>query len=216
MKNINVALFEDNKLIREAWQIILESTDGFRCCGVFANCNNLENDIFLSNPQVVLMDIEMPGRSGIEATRMIKELFPQVRVLIQTVFNDNDKIFNALCAGASGYILKSDSPEKQLNALLEVYNGGAPMSPGIAQKVMNFFVQKNVMLVPPEATDYDLSVREKEILSLMLDGHQYKSIADKTFISYETVRTHVKHIYKKLHVASRAEAILKARQQGYR
>jgi DNA-binding NarL/FixJ family response regulator len=90
------------------------------------------------------------------------------------------------------------------------------MSPGIAQKVMNFFVQKNVMLVPPEATDYDLSAREKEVLSLMLAGHQYKSIADKTFISYETVRTHVKHIYKKLHVASRAEAILKATQQGYR
>jgi len=213
---IKVALFEDNKLIREAWQVILEGAEGLRCCGAFANCNNLENDLVLSNPQVVLMDIEMPGRSGIEATRIIKALYPEVRVLIQTVFNDNDKIFNALCAGASGYILKSDDPDKQLAALHEVYHGGASMSPGIAQKVMNFFVQKNVVLVPPEATDYDLSTREKEILSLMLNGHHYKSIAEQTFISYETVRTHVKHIYKKLHVASRAEAILKATQQGYR
>lgn len=213
--DIKVAIFEDNKLIREALKIIVEGTEGLRCCGAFANCNDLEHDIELSSPHVVFMDIELPGRSGIEATKLIREKYPHIKVLIQTVFNDNDKIFNALCAGASGYILKSDSPEKQIEALHEVYKGGASISPGIAKKVMNFFIQKNVVLVPPEATDYNLSLREKEILSLMLNGHQLKSIADKTFISYETVRTHVKHIYKKLHVASKAEAILKATQQGF-
>ncbi len=211
---IKVAIFEDNKLIREALQTIINGTLGFSCTGTFANVNQVEADILFSRPDVVLMDIEMPGRNGIEATKIIKENFPEVKVLIQTVFNDNDKIFNALCAGASGYILKTDSPLKQLQALEEVYNGGASMSSSIAQKVMQFFVRKNVILVRPEETDFDLSTREKEILSLMMEGNNYRGIADKAFISYETVRTHIKHIYKKLHVASRSEAILKARQQG--
>lgn len=211
---IKVAIFEDNKLIREALQTIINGTTGFVCTGTFANVNQVEADILFSRPDVVLMDIEMPGRTGIEATKIIRENFPEVKVLIQTVFNDNDKIFNALCAGASGYILKTDSPMKQLQALEEVYNGGASMSSVIAQKVMQFFVRQNVILVQPQATDFDLSTREKEILSLMMEGHNYRSIADKAFISYETVRTHIKHIYKKLHVASRSEAIMKARQQG--
>jgi len=211
---IRVAIFEDNKLIREALQTIINGTSGFVCTGTFANVNQVEADILFSRPDVVLMDIEMPGRTGIEATKIIRENFPKVKVLIQTVFNDNDKIFNALCAGASGYILKTDSPMKQLQALEEVYNGGASMSSTIAQKVMQFFVRQNVILVQPQQMDFDLSTREKEILSLMMEGHNYRSIADKAFISYETVRTHIKHIYKKLHVASRSEAIMKARQQG--
>lgn len=212
--DIKVAIFEDNKLIREALQIIINGTPEFTCTGTFPNVNQVEADILFSKPDVVLMDIEMPGRTGIEATRIVKARFPDVKVLIQTVFNDNDKIFNALCAGASGYILKSDPPLKQLEALKEVYNGGASMSPAIAQKVLTFFVHQNVILVQPEAIDYELSTREREILSLMMDGHNYRGIADRAFISYETVRTHVKHIYKKLHVACRSEAIQKARQQG--
>ncbi|RZL65042.1 MAG: response regulator transcription factor [Pedobacter sp.] len=212
---IKVAIFEDNKLIREALQTIINGTSGFVCTGTFANVNQVEADILFSRPDVVLMDIEMPGRNGIEATKIIKENFPEIKVLIQTVFNDNDKIFNALCSGASGYILKTDSPLKQLQALEEVYNGGASMSSAIAQKVMQFFVRQNVILVQPEATDFDLSTREKEILSLMMEGNNYRGIAEKAFISYETVRTHIKHIYKKLHVASRSEAIMKAKQQGF-
>ena len=211
---INVAIFEDNKLIREALQTIINGTSGFRCTGTFANVNQVEADVLFSKPDVVLMDIEMPGRNGIEATKIIKAKFPDIKVLIQTVFNDNDKIFNALCAGASGYILKTDSPMKQLQALEEVFNGGASMSSAIAHKVMQFFVRQNVILVQPQETDFNLSAREKEILSLMVDGHNYRNIADKAFISYETVRTHIKHIYKKLHVASRSEAIMKAKQQG--
>lgn len=212
--DIKVAIFEDNKLIREALQTIINGSPGFVCTGSFANVNQVLADINFSQPHVVLMDIEMPGLNGIEATKIIREEFPEIKVLIQTVFNDSDKIFNALCAGASGYILKTDSPIRQLEAIKEVYGGGGAMSTSIAQKVMGFFVRKNVILVQPGDTDFDLSTREKEILSLMVDGHNYRDIAEKTFISYETVRTHIKHIYKKLHVASRAEAILKAIQQG--
>ena len=212
--NIRVAIFEDNTLVREGMQAILNGTPGYSCCSAYADANHVEQKIRSSTPDVVMMDIEMPGLTGIEATYIIHEHFPGTKVLIQTVFNDSDKIFNALCAGASGYILKNEPPSKQIEAIHEVFNGGAPMSPSIAKKVMQFFLQKNVILVSPETIDYQLSEREKEILSLMAHGHNYRSIADKAFISYETVRTHVKKIYRKLHVASRAEAILKAQQQG--
>lgn len=211
---IRVAIFEDNKLIRDALQTLLTGTPGYICCGVFPDGNHWERDIKSAEPDVVLMDIELPGINGIEITHKIHEKFPDIRILIQTVFKDNDKIFNSLCAGASGYILKNDSLSKQLEAINEVYNGGAPISPSIAKKVLDFFSNKNVILVPPEAKDYNLSEREKEILNLIIEGHNFRAIAEKAFISYETVRTHVKKIYKKLHVASRSEVILKAQQQG--
>jgi DNA-binding NarL/FixJ family response regulator len=212
--NIRVAIFEDNLLVREGMQAILNGSAGFTCTGAYADPSNLELKIKSSTPDVVMMDIEMPVLNGIEATKMIKDKFPEIKILIQTVFNDSDKIFNALCAGASGYILKNDPPARYLEAVEEVFNGGAPMSPSIAKKVLQFFSHKNIILVPPEAEDYQLSEREKEIIVLMTQGNNYRTIAEKIYISYETVRTHVKKIYKKLHVASRSEAILKARQQG--
>jgi DNA-binding NarL/FixJ family response regulator len=211
---IRVAIFEDNKLIRDALQAIISGTAGYACTGTFASCNRLIEDIKRSNPDVVMMDIEMPGMNGIEATAILHKEFPSIKVLIQTVFNDSEKIFKALCAGASGYILKNDSPTRQLEAIQEVYNGGAPMNPAVAKKVFIFFQHKNVILAVPGEEDYGLSNREQEILSLMVQGHNLKTIADTIFISYETVRTHVKKIYKKLHVASRSEAVLKATQQG--
>lgn len=194
-------------------QAILNGSPGYCCNSAFADAQNLNERIRSSTPDVVLMDIELPGMNGIEATRIIAREFPEVKVLIQTVFNDSEKIFKALSAGASGYILKNDPPAKQLEAVHEVFNGGAPMSPTIAKKVLQFFSHKNVILVAPETEDYHLSDREKEILNMMTEGHNFRTIASKTFISYETVRTHVKKIYKKLHVASRNEAILKASQQ---
>lgn len=133
---------------------------------------------------------------------------------MQTVFNDSEKIFLALCAGASGYILKNDPPHKFIEAINEVYNGGAPISSAVAKKILGFFASQNVILVSPGGEDYHLSEREKEILHLMVEGYNYKAIAEKTFVSYETVRTHVKNIYRKLHVTSRHEAITKAIQQG--
>lgn len=214
MEEIRVAIFEDNKLLRDALQAIFDGTPGYTCCGAFADGNQWKTDLKKTQPNVVLMDIEMPGLNGIEVTEKIREEFPGIRILIQTVFNDNEKIFDALCAGASGYILKSDPPNKYLEAVTDVYNGGAPISGGVAKKILGFFSQKNVILVSPQAEDYNLSEREKEILQLMVKGDNYKSIAAKKFISYETVRTHVRHIYKKLHVASRNEAVTKAVQKG--
>ena len=211
---IRVAIFEDNKLIRDALNAIISGTSGFICTGTFADCNRLREGIKKSDPDVVMMDIEMPGMNGIEATALLQDFFPEIKVLIQTVFNDSEKIFKALCAGASGYILKNDSPAKQLEAIQEVFNGGAPMNPAVAKKVFTFFQNKNVILTTPGENDYGLSTREQEILSLMVHGHNCKTIADTAFISYETVRTHVKKIYKKLHVASKSEAVLKATQQG--
>ncbi|HRH61069.1 MAG TPA: response regulator transcription factor, partial [Chitinophagaceae bacterium] len=208
--DIRVTIFEDNKLVRDALQAILNGTPGYTCSGAFSDGNRWEQDIKRSTPDVVLMDIEMPGLNGIEVTGMLCEKFPDIKVLIQTVFSDSEKIFQALCAGASGYILKNDPPHKYIEAIAEVYNGGAPISASVAKKLLGFFSNKNVMLVAPSGTDYQLSTREKELLKLMVEGHNYKDIAEKSFISYETVRTHAKHIYKKLHVASRSEAVMKA------
>ena len=214
MREIRVAIFEDNKLLRDALQTIIDGTPGFNCCGVFTDGNRWEPDIYRSEPDVVLMDIEMPGLNGVEATKFISQKFPDIKILIQTVFSDNEKIFAALCAGASGYILKTDPPHKYLEAITDVYNGGAPISAGVAKKILGFFAHKNVILVSPGAEDYQLSQRENEILQLMVKGESYPVIAEKIFLSYETVRTHVKHIYKKLHVASRNEAVTKAIQKG--
>jgi DNA-binding NarL/FixJ family response regulator len=211
---IQVAIFEDNKLIRDALQAILNGTNGFNCCAVFVDGNNWKEDIERCKPDVILMDIEMPGMNGIEITRYITAAFPEIKVLIQTVFNDSNKIFNAICAGASGYILKKDPPARYLEAITDACNGGANINAAVAKKILGFFANQNVMLVAPEENDYHLTAREKELLKLMAEGNNYMTIAEKTFISHKTVRTHVKHIYKKLQVNSRSEAILKARQQG--
>lgn len=211
---IKCAIFEDNKLVRDALEAILNGTPGYICCGAYVDGNRWQHDIKRSEPDVVLMDIEMPGLNGIAVSKQLHEAFPDLKILIQTVFNDSEKIFNALCAGASGYILKNDPPHKFLEAINEVYNGGAPMNSTVAKKVLGFFGNKNVILITPEANDYKLSLREMEILQLMAGGENYKTIATKAFISYETVRTHVKNIYKKLHVTCRSEAVLKAIQQG--
>ncbi len=211
---IRVAIFEDNKLVRDALQAILNGTDGYTCTGAFADGGHWMMDVKRSEPDVILMDIEMPGLNGIEISSLVLDAFPSIKILIQTVFNDTDKIFKALCAGASGYILKNDPPHKYLEAINEVYNGGSPMNSTVAKKVLGFFSNKNILLISPDSNSYELSTREKEILNMMVDGENYKAIADKAFISYETVRTHVKHIYKKLHVACRSEAVRKALQQS--
>ncbi|HEX3165531.1 MAG TPA: response regulator transcription factor [Chitinophagaceae bacterium] len=210
---IRVAVFEDNKLVRDSFETILNGTDGFTCTGAFSSCNNLRSDIERSRPDIVLMDIEMSGMNGIEATKKIKDQYPEIKILIQTVFEDDEKIFAAICAGASGYMIKKTTPTKLIDALQEVYDGGAPMSPGIATRVLALF-QK---FAPPQQQSNDesgtLSKREKEILLLMMEGDNYHTIAKKIFLSYDTVRTHVRSIYKKLHVASVNQAIVKAFKQ---
>ncbi len=213
--DIHIVVFEDNRLVRDALQAILNGTHGMTCIAAFQDVNRWDLEIRRYQPDVVLMDIEMPGMNGIEATRRIVEKYPDVKILIQTVFHDHDKIFQALCAGASGYILKNDPPAKLIDAIFDVYNGGAPLSPMVAKKMLGFFSNKNVILVSPRSSDYQLSDREKELLQMIIKGDNYKTIAEKAYISYETVRTHVKNIYKKLHVTSRSEAVMKAVQNGF-
>ncbi|HAZ92696.1 MAG: response regulator transcription factor [Chitinophagaceae bacterium] len=211
---IDVAIFEDNKLIRDALVAILNGTHQYNCVGAFDNGKFWEEQLQRSKPDIVLMDIEMPGLDGIELTRLITQKFENIKVLIQTVFDDTGKIFHALCAGASGYILKTDPPHKYLEAITEVYNGGSFMNAGVARKTLSFFTNKNIMMMAPQSEKFNLTEREKEILQRLIESRSLRSIAESLFISLETVRTHVKHIYKKLHVANRTEAVMKAIQQG--
>ncbi len=214
MSDIRVIIFEDNELIRTSLQQLLNSSPGFICCRALEDGRNWEQHIISYKPDVVLMDIEMPGLNGIELTKQMIQLCPDIKILIQTVFNDSEKIFKALCAGASGYILKTDTPQKYLDSIIEIFEGGAPMSSTVAKKTLSFFKNENVILTTPYNKEYNLTEREEEILRLMIDRFQYRDIASELFISYDTVKTHIKHIYKKLHVSSRSEAIMKAVQHG--
>jgi DNA-binding NarL/FixJ family response regulator len=205
---IRVAIFEDNKHLRETFQLLLENTAGYVCAGAWSNCNELEEAVKKSSCDIVLMDIEMPGMNGIEATKVIKAKFPDVLVLIQTVFAQDDYIFNAICAGASGYILKSATPQEYLSAIQDVHNGGSPMTGGIARRVLELFKHK---LGPQSNTDkYDLTNQERRVLQQLVEGKSYKLAADALYISFDTVKTHVRNIYAKLQVHSGTEAVSKA------
>lgn len=207
---IKVAIFEDNKMLRKSLQQLINSEEDMACTGAFPDANKLMRNIELADPDVVMMDINMPGISGIEAVQMIKEKFPQVQILMQTVFEDNDKIFAAICAGASGYMLKKTAPHKMIEAIRETWLGGAPMSASVAIKVLQMF---RIQAVGEKKEFIDLSEREKEILALLVKGKSYKAVASECFISIDTVSTHVRHIYEKLHVHSKSEAVAKAINQ---
>lgn len=208
---IRVAVFDDNPLLRDSMSLLIDSAPGFQLAGVFEDGTDIAGKIAGCQPDVVMMDIEMPHVNGIEAVRQIKQGFPQLNVLMQTAFEDDNKVFDAICAGASGYILKNTAPVKILEAIVEVYQGGSPMSPSVARKVLGF------LQAPPapstEKADYNLSAREKDVLGCLVKGMSYKMIADHCHISYETVRSHMKNIYEKLHVASMTEAVAKAINQ---
>jgi DNA-binding NarL/FixJ family response regulator len=207
MKNIRVTIFEDNNQLREGMYSLIDSSEGFTCAGAFANCKRVIENIQDTRPDVILMDIEMPGIKGIEAVQMIKEKFPDVKILMETIFEEDDKIFQSICNGAEGYILKSTPPEEILTSIREIYEGGAPMTPAIALKVMRMFKQN---LGTNKNDSFSLTAREKEILKFLVEGMSYKMIADAGFISIETVRGHIKSIYEKLQVHSKSEAVAKA------
>ncbi len=204
---IRVAIFEDNDRLRRGLEQLINSSGDMECTGSFPDADKLHQKMQHAAPDVVVMDINMPGVSGIEAVMLIKEKFGDVRVVMQTVFDDNDKIFGAICAGASGYILKKTPPGKILEAIRDTYHGGAPMTPTVAVKVLEMVRSQS----ESKKTEFiDLSKREREILTLLVKGRSYKSIAATCFISIDTVSTHVRHIYEKLHVHSKSEAVAKA------
>lgn len=202
---VRVAIFEDSKHLRETIQFLLNNTDGYSCTGAYSDCSNLLNDVSISCCDIILMDIEMPGMTGIEATKIIKENFPHIPVLIQTVFFDDNYIFDAICAGASGYILKSTTPAGYIDAIKDVLNGGSPITPGVAKKMLEQF-RINMQPAPP-SKQYNLTTQEQKILQLLVNGKSYKMIASELFISFETVKSHIRNIYAKLHVNSGTEAV---------
>ena len=211
--NLRIAIFDDNKNIRESITLLLKTVPGFEVVGSFSHVLDCVEDVKECKPDIVLMDIEMPGMTGIEAVKSIKKEFPHIQVLMQTVFEDDDRVFDSICAGASGYILKNYLNTKLIESIMELQYGGSPMSPSVARKVLNKMQQIPQHVRPEESPDYQLTPREKEVLTCLVNGQSYKMIAADLHISYETVRSHVKKIYEKLHVASLTEVVAKAINQ---
>jgi len=203
--NISVSIVEDNNEIRQTIALIIDGTPGFNCKYSFADAETAVKEIPDIVVDVVLMDIDLPGISGISGMKKIKEKSPEIDFIMLTIHKDSDTVFRALCAGASGYLVKEPPPMELLRCIREVYKGGAPMSASIARKVIGSFHRK---------VKNPLSERESEVLQLLCDGLNYKAIAEDKFISPETVKSHIKNIYRKLEVNNRAAAVSKAHRQG--
>lgn len=203
---IRLAIVEDNNTLRKSLTHLFDHTDGMKCVASLSNLMNVVSEFRKGRPDIVLMDIGLPNISGIEGVRTVKENFDNIQVLMFTVFDDDEKIFEAIKAGASGYLLKKSSPEEIIDAIRSLHNGGAPMSASIARKVIQSFQQNTT----GNKDDYQLTTRENEVLYSLIDGLSYKKLAEKYFISISTVRTHIRHVYEKLHVNSKAQAVAKA------
>jgi DNA-binding NarL/FixJ family response regulator len=204
METIRVCVVEDIPEIREGVRFVINQTPGFECTSVFENAEDAVSGLPGLKPHIVVMDINLPGMSGIECIRRVKAGAPHTQFVMFTVFEDSEQVFEALAAGASGYLLKKTPPHKIIEALHELHEGGSPMSASIARKVVTSFQKQ-----PPREESHNLSVREKEILDWLSKGLLYKEIADKLSISTGTVRQHIHNIYEKLHVQNRTEAINK-------
>jgi DNA-binding NarL/FixJ family response regulator len=204
MKPIRVTIFEDNNSLRIGLCHMIQHAEGFICAGGFENCRNLLENIKATTPDVVLMDIGMPGINGIEAVRILRDSFPEIKILMQTVFDEDEKIFESIHAGASGYILKNTNSSRILEFIEETFTGGAPMSPSVAKKVLRMLAHQPSTASP---VAFDLSDREKEILACLVKGMSYRQIGENCFISLDTVRSHIRNIYDKLHVHSKVEAV---------
>lgn len=204
---IKVIVFEDNHSLRIGLGELINGTPGYQCVGAFEDCSNLLKNINDASPDIVLMDIGMPGINGIEAVKILREKYPRLKILMQTIFEENEKIFQSILAGASGYILKNTPSFRIIDAIKDTYEGGAPMSPSIATKVLKMVIHQPI---DHAQNSFKLSEREKEILSCLVRGMSYKMVADACSISIDTVRVHIRSIYEKLHVHSKGEAIAKA------
>ena len=203
---IKTAIIEDQNDIREGLASLIGFTDGFKCTGAYQSMEEALDRIKMNIPDVVLSDIGLPGMDGIQGIKILKEKYPQMLILMLTVYDDDDRIFDALCAGANGYLLKRTPPMRLLESLREAVDGGSPMSPEVASKVIRLFRE----IRPPETVDYDLTPHEIRLLKLLVDGHNYNTAAKELKSSINTVKFYIKRIYEKLQVHSKSEAVAKA------
>jgi DNA-binding NarL/FixJ family response regulator len=208
---INVIIVEDKKIIRESITALINASERFSCIKGFEDCESFLASPEIKDADIVLMDIGLPGISGIEGVQKLKQLYPELDVMMLTIYEDNQKIFDALCAGACGYLLKNTPPEELIKALDDLYNGGSPMSPQIARKVVSLF---RGYVNEREEDKHLLTSREKEVLASLASGNSYQEIGDSLFISIDTVRQHIRSIYYKLQVHSQSQAVAQAIKRG--
>ncbi len=208
---IRVIIVEDKTAVREGLTVLLGGTEGINCVAQYGNCEDMLARIKADKPDVILMDIGLPGMSGIEGTREVKKILPSTTIIVLSVYEDDENIFQALCTGACGYLIKTTPPARLIEAIREAHEGGSPMSSHIARKVVNLF-QKNFK--GANEPDIRLSDREKDVLTGLSDGESYSSIADSLFISVDTVRYHIRNIYQKLQVHSQSAAVSQAIRKG--
>ncbi|WP_438944877.1 response regulator [Sediminibacterium sp.] len=203
---IKVLIYEDNPQLREGLTMLIDGSEGFSVVAAYKNCNNAVDEVAAFKPDVILMDIDMPGINGIEVLKNIRATNDHVKILMLTVFDDNKNVFESIKNGANGYILKKTAPARLLEYIAEAASGGAPMSANIATQVLKMFSSMN----NSKGEDYNLSEREKQVLQFLVNGYSYKMIATEMIIAIDTVRSHIKKIYEKLHVNSKSEAVAKA------
>ncbi|MGN7824250.1 response regulator [Chitinophaga sp. 22536] len=203
---INIVIYDDTDQFRDSLSILINESSDMRVLAAFNNCETVEKDIAQLQPDVILMDIDMPVMSGIEAVKKIRETNTAVKILMLTVFDDNDTIFDALKYGANGYLLKKTVTAKLLSHIQDVYEGGAPMTASIATQVLKMFARFH----QPSTQEYKLSDKEKAVLQLLVEGYSYKMVATHMQVSIDTVRSHIRNIYEKMHVNSKSEAVAKA------
>jgi DNA-binding NarL/FixJ family response regulator len=203
---IRTAIVEDRREIREGLAVLINGTPGYACTGSYGSMEEAVEKIRRELPEVVLCDIGLPGMDGIEGIRLLKERYPSLQLIMLTVYDDDERIFDALCAGASGYLLKRTPPARLLEALREAVTGGAPMSPEVAARVVKLFRD----IRPPERLDCDLTPHETRLLKLLVEGHNYTTAAPELGVSYNTVKFHMRHVYEKLQVHSKSEAVARA------
>lgn len=209
---IRVAIVEDNNTIREGLAALIKGTDDYECTGAFGDCESFLEVVKENYCDVVLMDIGLPGINGIEGVKRAKKIASDLNILMLTIYEENSVVFEALCAGACGYLVKKTPPSRLLEAIKDAFNGGSPMSSHIARQVITVF-QQNIEITK-ETEEFDLSEREKEVINHLAEGNNYQEIANSLFISVDTVRHHIRNIYKKLHVHSQSEAVAKAIRKG--
>jgi DNA-binding NarL/FixJ family response regulator len=206
---IKVAIIEDDRRIREGLSVLINGAEGYRCTGAFRSMEEALAHAWSEKPDVALVDIGLPGMSGIEGLSLLHDRYPGIALLMLTVYEDDERIFHALCAGANGYLLKKTPPAKLLESLAEVLHGGAPMSPEVARRVLRLFRE----IRPPEQVDYNLTPHELRLLKLLVEGHNYQSAAAELGVSFSTINFHMQNIYGKLQVHSKSEAVAKALKQ---